>query len=113
MAGRWGLFDVDDRRRSLNEAGDPLMRLAAVVEFELFRDELERALSRSDGAKGDRSAYDAVLMFQLLVLQTLDTLSDEPTEYQVRHRRSLMRFVWLGLGDVAPGAKALWLFRGS
>ena len=111
MAGQPGFFDVDDRLRWLNEAGDPLARLAAVVDFEMFRDELERALPRSDRAKGGRPPYDAVLMFRLLVLQTLYTLSDEQTEYQVRDRLSFMRFVGLALGDPVPDAKTLWLFR--
>jgi hypothetical protein len=37
-----------------SEAGDPLERLAAVVDFELFREELERALRRSERRKGGR-----------------------------------------------------------
>jgi hypothetical protein len=35
-------FDVDERLRALSAAGDPLGRLAAAVDFELFRPELER-----------------------------------------------------------------------
>jgi len=88
MAVPRGFFDVDERLAALSRAGDPLERLASVVDFELFRDELERALLRSDRAKGGRPPYDAVLMFRLLVLQTLDTLSDEQAEYQVRDRLS-------------------------
>lgn len=110
MAGQRGFFDVDERLAGLSRAGDPLERLAAVVDFEVFRDELERALLRSDRAKGGRPPYDAVLMFRLLVLQTLYTLSDDQTEYQVRDRLSFMRFVGLGLGDPVPDAKTLWLF---
>jgi IS5 family transposase len=36
----------------LSAAGDPLERLARVVDFELFRVDLEATLSRSDHAKG-------------------------------------------------------------
>ena len=39
---------------------DPLARLAMVVDFELFRPDLEAALARSDRAKGGRPPYDAV-----------------------------------------------------
>jgi hypothetical protein len=42
----------------------------------VFRGEL-RALLRSGRAKGGRPPCDAVLMLRLLVLQALDTLSDE------------------------------------
>ena len=50
-------------------------------------------------------------MFKVLVLQTLDTRSDDQTEYQPRDRRSFMRFVGLGLHDPVPDAKTIWLFR--
>ena len=58
----------------------------------LFRGELETALERSDRSKGGRPPYDAVLMFRVLVLQTLYTLSDDATEYQLKDRLSFMRF---------------------
>ena len=70
MVGQRGFFDVDERLAGLSRAGDPLQRLAAVVDFELFRADLETALMRSDRARGGRPPYDAVLMFRLLVLQT-------------------------------------------
>jgi transposase, IS5 family len=77
MAGQPGLFDGEDRLKALSAAGDPVERVA---DFELFRGDLETALSRSDRAKGGRPPYDAVLMFKVLVLQTLYTLSDDQTE---------------------------------
>jgi hypothetical protein len=52
-----------------------------------------------------------VLMFKVLVLQTLYTLSDEQTEYQLKDRLSFMRFVGLALHDPVPDAKAIWLYR--
>jgi transposase, IS5 family len=111
MAGQPGFFDGDERLEWLSAAGDPLERLAAVVDFELFRGELERALKRSDRAKGGRPPYDAVLMFKVLVLQTLYTLSDDQTEYQLRDRLSFMRFVGLALHEPVPDAKTIWLYR--
>jgi transposase, IS5 family len=104
MAGQPGLFDVDERYASLSAAGDPLERLLAVVDFELFRGGLDAALDRSDRARGGRPPYDAVLMFKVLVLQTLYTLSDDQTEYQIRDRLSFMRFLGLALEDRVPDA---------
>lgn len=49
-------------------------------DFELFRPERDAALGRADRAKGGRPPYDAVLMFRILVLQTLYTLSDDQAE---------------------------------
>src|ERR687898_584820 len=111
MAGQPGFFDLDRRYGALTAAGDPLERLALVVEFALFRPELDAALERSDRAKGGRPPYDAVLMFKVLILQTLYTLSDDQTEYQIRDRLSFMRFVGLALEDRVPDAKTIWLFR--
>jgi transposase, IS5 family len=111
MAGQAGFFDLDERYRALSAAGDALERLARAVDFELFRAELEQALQRSDRARGGRPPYDSVLMFKILVLQTLYTLSDDQTEYQLRDRLSFMRFVRLELHDLVPDAKTIWLFR--
>jgi IS5 family transposase len=111
MGGQPGLFDLDRRYAALSAAGDPLERLGAVVGFELFRGELDAALARSDRAKGGRPPYDAVLMFKVLLLQTLYTLSDDQTEYQIRDRLSFMRFLGLALHDPVPDAKTIWLYR--
>jgi IS5 family transposase len=81
-----------------------------VVDFELFRGELEAALDRSDRARGGRPPYDPVLMFKVLALQTLSTLSDDQTEAEICDRLSFMRFAGLALEDRVPEAKTLWLF---
>ena len=102
---------MDERLAALSTAGDPLDRLSAVVAFELFRAVLDAALVRSDRSRGGRPPYDAVLMFKVLVLQALYSLSDDAAEFQVRDRLSFMRFLELDLSDRAPDAKTIWLFR--
>jgi IS5 family transposase len=111
MAGQPGFFDADERYASLTAAGDPLARLVTVVDFELLREELDAGLARSDRSRGGRPPYDAVLMFKVLILQTLYTLSDDQTEYQIKDRLSFMRFLGLALEDRVPDAKTIWLFR--
>ena len=111
MTGQPGFFDLDDRYRRLSETGDPLVKLAGLIDFEIFRPPLNAAVKRSDGSKGGRPPYDPVLMFKILILQTLYTLSDDATEFQIRDRLSFMRFLGLGLGDTTPDAKTIWLFR--
>jgi IS5 family transposase len=51
MAGQPGFFDGDERLNALSAAGDPLDRLLRIIDFEVFRGDLEAALSRSDRAK--------------------------------------------------------------
>ena len=109
--GQPGFFDLDERYQRLSENGDPLVKLAALIDFEAFRPKLATALKRSDGSKGGRPPYDPVLMFKILVLQTLYTLSDDATEFQIRDRLSFMRFLGLGFEDGVPDAKTVWLFR--
>jgi transposase, IS5 family len=50
-------------------------------------------------------------MFKIVVLQTLYTLSDDQTEYQIHDRLSFMRFLGLALEDRVPDAKTIWLLR--
>ena len=52
MTRQPGLFDVEGRLQWLSDIGDQLEPYAAVVDFELFRPDLEAALGYSDGAKG-------------------------------------------------------------
>ncbi len=52
MRGQAGFFDVDERLKELSAKGDALERLNAVVDFELFRVDLERAVVRSDQVAG-------------------------------------------------------------
>ena len=112
MAGQPGFFDAEQRLRWLSASGDPLDRLRAVVDFEAFRAELEAALPRADRSRGGRPPWDAVVMFRVLVLQALYTLSDDQAEYQLRDRLSFMRFAGLALQDAVPDAKTIWLFKG-
>lgn len=111
MVAQPGFFDLDERYRLLSETGDPLVKLASLVDFEVFRPDLAAALQRSDGLRGGRPPYDPVLMVKALVLQTLYTLSDDATEFQIRDRLSFMRFLGLGPEDPVPDAKTIWLFR--
>lgn len=52
MAGEPGFFDLADRYEALSTAGDPLERLAAVVDFEVFRRPLVAAASPQCSRQG-------------------------------------------------------------
>ncbi|HET6521512.1 MAG TPA: IS5 family transposase [Geminicoccaceae bacterium] len=111
MAGQPGFFDLDERYAALSASGDPLERLARVVDFEIFRADLDRALNRSERPKGGRPPMDAVMMFKILVIQALWGLSDEQVEYQIRDRLSFMRFLGLDLAGRVPDYSTVWRFR--
>src|SRR5918992_3016253 len=103
-----GFFDVEDRLAGLSKKGDDLERLAAVVDFEVFRSELEQAVPRADRSKGGRPPYDHVLTLRILILQASYSLSDERTEYLIKDRLSFMRFLGLSLADRVPDANSIW-----
>ena len=111
MSGQVGFFDVDGRLKRLAALGDQLLAFAGVVDFELFRSELIRALAYSDGARGGRPPFDPVMMFKVLIIQAANNLSDERTEFLINDRLSYMRFLGLGLSDRVPDARTIWLFR--
>jgi IS5 family transposase len=111
MRGQPGFFDVDERLKDLSAKGDALERLSRIVDFELFRNDLTRAVPRSDGSKGGRPPFDLVFMFKVLILQASHSLSDERTEFLIKDRLSFMRFLGLGLSDPVPDANTIWTFR--
>lgn len=111
MQGQRGFWDVEGRLKELSAEGDPLEKLSATVDFELFRPVLVKALRRRHPSQGGRPGFDPILKFKMLVLQALHGLSLQQTDYLVRDRLSWMRFCGLGPGDAVPDANTLWDFR--
>jgi IS5 family transposase len=106
-----GLFDADNRLKELSEAGDPLERINKNIHWEIFRQRLETVREKERKSNAGRKAYDVILMFKILVLQSLYNVSDDAMEYQIKDRLSFMRFLGLELADDVPDAKTIWLFR--
>jgi len=106
-----GLLDWQIRFDQLDIGGDPLPRLKNLVDWERFRPELEAVRDRERKSNAGRKPFDVILMFKVLVLQSLYNLSDEKIEFQIRDRLSFMRFLDLSLGDAVPDEKTIWLFR--
>src|SRR5215470_8128530 len=95
------IFDADRRLAAMTAKGDPLEMIVRVVPFESFRAEIEAAVLTPVSEKkstAGRKPIDVMVMFRMLVLQSLYNLSDEQVEYQVRDRLSFTRFLGLGLG---------------
>jgi IS5 family transposase len=112
--GQFGFFDADRRLAALSAKGDPLEMIARVVPFDSFRAEIEAAVltpANEKKSNAGRKPIDVIVMFRMLVLQSLYNLSDEQVEYQVRDRLSFTRFLRLGIEDRIPDGTTLWLFR--
>lgn len=106
-----GLFDWQTRFEQLDNGGDPLVKLNDMVKWELFRKPLEKVRDKERKSNAGRKPFDTVLMFKILILQSLYNLSDDQLEFQIRDRLSFMRFLGLSLGNTVPDAKTVWLFR--
>jgi len=108
---QYGFFDWQNRFEKLDTAKDPLLKLKSAINWELFRAELEAVRDKQRKSNAGAKPYDTVMMFKILIIQSLYNLSDEAVEYQILDRMSFMRFLGLHAGDPVPDAKTIWLFR--
>ncbi len=108
---QYGFFDWQNRFEKLDTIKDPLLKLKSAINWELFRAELEAVRDKQRKSNAGAKPYDTVMMFKILIIQSLYNLSDEAVEYQILDRMSFMRFLGLHAGDPVPDAKTIWLFR--
>jgi transposase, IS5 family len=111
---QFGFFDAEQRLSALSAKGDPLVAISGLVPWETFRTDIEAVVLTAVGSKkspAGRKPIDALVLFRMLVLQSLYNLSDEQIEYQVRDRMSFTRFLGLGFEEGIPDGTTLWLFR--
>lgn len=106
-----GFFDLLDRYDQLSQMNDPLEKLNEVINWKIFLSPINKAFRRERKSEAGRKPYDRLLMFKIVVLQTMYKLSDHQMEYQIRDRLSFMRFLGLSLEDRIPDEKTLWSFR--
>ncbi len=104
-------FDQENRLAQWEKPGDPLPRLESIVDWNGFKPLLKVIYQKKRKSNAGRKPWDTILMFKMLVLQSLYNLSDDQTEYQVRDRLSFQRFLGLSPHDTVPDSKTLWLFR--
>lgn len=106
-----GCFDLLNRYEKISAEGDPLERLDKAMKWEVFLPLINCAFERERKSEGGRKPYDRLMMFKLLVLQSLYNLSDHQVCYMVQDRLSFMRFLKLGLSEKIPDEKTLWSYR--
>lgn len=108
-----GFFDFQKRLHKIDTNGDPLTKISAAVDWEIFRPELEKAREKDRKSNAGAKPFDVILMFKILILQSLYNLADEALEYQILDRHSFCRFLGLHLGSKVPDATTVWRFRES
>jgi len=106
-----GFFDLERRMEKIDKNGDPLVKIAAAVDWEIFRPDLKKARDKERKSNAGADGYDVLLMFKILTLQSLYNLSDDALEFQILDRQSFMRFLGIHLGSKVPDATTVWRFR--
>ena len=107
----FGFFDLEHRLDKIDKNGGPLKKLNIVINWESFRPELKALRLKERKNNAGRKPFDAVMMFKILVLQSLYNLSDDALEMQILDRLSFMRFLGLSMGQPVPDATTIWRFR--
>ena len=103
-------FEVEDSYKRLDKAGDPLLDLHHMIDWEDLRPVL-LSVDLKPGAKGGRPGLDPLMMVKCLLLHSLYNISDGSCEYQINDRLSFKRFLGLSASDKSPDEKTIWLFR--
>ena len=106
-----GFLDFDIRLNRIDKAGDPLSKLDKAVDWEIFRPLLEKARQKEKKSNAGAKGFDVVLLFKILILQSLYNLSDEGLEFQILDRYSFSRFLGIHAADKVPDATTIWRFR--
>lgn len=108
---QYNFFGKEIRWEQLEKHGDPLRKLNALIDWEIFRAPISAVFRKEKKSAAGRPPYDRILLFKILILEALYTLSDVQAEYQILDRYSFSRFLGLAEDDRVPDATTIWLFR--
>lgn len=106
-----GFLDFDIRLQRIDKAGDPLTKINDTIDWEIFRPILEQARKKEKRSLAGAKGFDVILLFKILILQSLYNLSDEAMEFQILDRYSFSRFLGLHAASKVPDATTIWRFR--
>lgn len=108
---QFSFFDHSDFLSHLDKHRDPLERLNTAIDWEAFRKPLDNMLRMDRKNNAGRTPFDYVLMFKVLVLQSMYGLSDQQIEFQILDRYTFKRFLAISSESEVPDEKTVWLFR--
>jgi len=111
MKNQMMMFGADVQLDRLSQLGDPLEKLSAAIDWEIFRAPLRGLVRKTDYNKGGRPPLDEVMMFKITLMQDWNNLSDDNMEYLINDRLSFQRFLGMELGEKSPDSKTIWLFK--
>ena len=108
------LFDEQFQLERLTQLKDPLVKLEQYIDWKIFAPILDVVFSKPENhSNAGRPPFDRVMMFRVLILQSLYSLSDDALEFQINDRLSFKRFLGLKSSDRIPDSKTIWKFRAT
>ncbi len=102
-----GFGRIEKRRRQLEARKDKLQDFSERVPWLVLRQVLNQLPRQERKSNAGRPAIDVMILFKLLILQHLYTLSNEEVEYQAHDRASCRRFLGLSGDAEIPDATTL------
>lgn len=106
-----GLFDKSERLQQVQSMGDTLKQINAIMDWDIFLPVLERLPVPEAKGPGGRPSFHPLFMFKILILQSLYSLSDQQTQYQILDRRSFHDFLEITEADIVPDQNTIREFR--
>jgi hypothetical protein len=100
-------FDRENQLFQIYELNGFFPKLKSLIDFEMFRTDLQKVREKKRLSNASRKPFDVVLMFKILVLKALYNLSDEKTEEKIRDSLSWHDFLDLHASDFVPDAKTM------
>lgn len=107
------IFDYQNHVERLSTKTTALDGLNQIIDWEAFIPLINKAFKTQLKQKGGRPAYDAIVMFKILVLQRIHNLSEEATELAIAERLTWHRFLGLHVGSRFPDKNTIWSFKQS
>lgn len=112
MQSRDLFFEEDKTLNAMQTMGNPLDQVSKLIDFEMFRSQLEEALeNKARKNNAGRKPFDPVLMFKILFLQRYYGLGDHNTQYQILDRLSFRDFLGIQTATDVPDEKTIWKYR--
>ena len=106
------MFDEHFLLERITKLKDTLVKVDAHIEWKIFAPILDVVFNKPENRRNaGRPPLDRVMMFKILILQSLFNVSDEKMEFQINDRLSFKRFLGLKSSDRVPDSKTLWQFR--
>ena len=109
--GQINLYGMQIQLDKLEEMGDPLIEINKIIDWEMFREPLTKAIRNLDNSKGGRPPWDVILMFKITMLMSWYNLSYNQAQYQINNRLDFMRFIGVEVGSKLPDENTIWDFK--